>query len=98
MSRSHFKECRQNEVVTERSPGKCAPDLSQTAGPACFRGTIGGQATTIVALHCVSSSLVGAVLLSGAVAFAASPAPPDLSAAPVASFALVIGSNAPGPG
>jgi hypothetical protein len=50
-----------------------------------------------LALRCISLFLIGAVFLLGAVAFAASPAPAE-APAPAASFALVIGSNAPGPG
>ena len=49
----------------------------------------------VVALRCISLFLIGAVFLLGAVAFAGSPA---LADAPAASFALIVGSNAPGPG
>src|SRR6476660_4483185 len=50
-----------------------------------------------LALRCIALFIAGAVFLLGAVAFAASP-PADLGPAPPASFALIVGSNAPGPG
>jgi hypothetical protein len=53
----------------------------------------------VVARRYIFLFFIGAVFLLGAVAFAGSPALVDAAApAPVASFALVVGSNAPGPG